>query len=342
MLYRESVFPRHVRWVMKIPKVSIIIPVFNGSDFLREAIDSALAQTYQSTEVVVINDGSNDGGATERIALSFGKRIRYFKKANGGVASALNLAIEEMSGEYFSWLSHDDLYCREKVAKEVSALEELNVPEAVIYSDYSVFSKDPDDDHPVRLQGVSANDFRFWLTVENRLHGCTLLIPRSAFATVGGFREDLQTTQDYDLWFRMAKSIPFVHIPELLVKARSHENQGSLRLASKALSECNALLSGFVRELEPRELTSATGRSLAQSYRVVASSLTSRGFFEAGQVASRFADEHSSPLQRLTYCYLDPLSAWLYRAALRVYRTLPRSVKAGLKRFTLDRSRLRD
>ena len=71
---------------------------------MREAIDSALAQTYERVEVIVVNDGSTDG--TEQIALSYGERIRYFRKENGGVSSALNLGIKEMKGEYFSWLSH--------------------------------------------------------------------------------------------------------------------------------------------------------------------------------------------------------------------------------------------
>ncbi|MDR1982842.1 MAG: glycosyltransferase family 2 protein [Holosporaceae bacterium] len=90
------------------PLVSMVTPVYNGSNYMREAIDSALAQTYKNIEIIVVNDGSTDN--TEDIALSYGDKIRYFKKENGGVASALNLAIENMKGKYFSWLSHDDAY----------------------------------------------------------------------------------------------------------------------------------------------------------------------------------------------------------------------------------------
>ena len=85
-----------------MPLVSIIIPVYNGSNYLAEAIDSALNQTYDNCEIIVINDGSNDNGATERIAKSYGNKIKYYSKENGGVASALNFGINMMEGEYFS------------------------------------------------------------------------------------------------------------------------------------------------------------------------------------------------------------------------------------------------
>ncbi len=78
------------------PLVSIVIPVYNGSNYMREAIDSALAQSYERVEVIVVNDGSTDD--TEQIALSYGERIRYFRKENGGVSSALNLGIKGNEG----------------------------------------------------------------------------------------------------------------------------------------------------------------------------------------------------------------------------------------------------
>ena len=75
------------------PLVSIIIPVYNGGNYLSEAVESALGQTYTNCEVLVVNDGSDDQGATARIAASYGDRIRYFEKENGGVASASELLI---------------------------------------------------------------------------------------------------------------------------------------------------------------------------------------------------------------------------------------------------------
>lgn len=269
------------------PKVSIVIPVYNGSDFLGEAIDSALAQTYRNIEIVVVNDGSQDDGKTERVALSYGSRIRYFSKPNGGVASALNMAIREMTGEYFSWLSHDDLYSTSKIEREIEALSKLDRDGTIIYCDYSVFSTDPERAIPVRLKSVPPEQFRYWITVENALHGCTLLIPKVAFEECGGFNEALRTTQDYDLWFRLAERYRFVHIPEVLVKARNHPEQGSIKLAGTALEECNALLSGFVTSLSGSELASATQRAPVTVYAEIAASLWRRGFQQAGRSAAR-------------------------------------------------------
>lgn len=264
-------------------KVSIVIPVFNGSNYLREAIDSALAQTYPNIEIVVVNDGSSDNGETERIALSYSDKIRYFSKKNGGVASALNLAIEKMSGDYFSWLSHDDLYCPEKVETQMCALAGMANPRAIAYGDHAVFYDNAADAEEVRLPPVPPNQFRYFITVNNILHGCTLLIPRAAFDECGRFNEALRTTQDYDLWFRMAEKYQFIHIPGVLVKARCHGDQSSTRMKSSALKESNELLSDFVRKLSESELVAATHsrRTPSLAYASIAASFRMRGFSDA-------------------------------------------------------------
>ena len=118
------------------PLVSIVIPVYNGANYMKEAIDSALNQTYPNCEVIVVNDGSNDNGATEKIALSYGDRIRYIKKENGGVATAVNRGIKEMKGEYFSWLSHDDYYYPQKIEKQIEAIEKSGDKTAIAHSNF--------------------------------------------------------------------------------------------------------------------------------------------------------------------------------------------------------------
>jgi glycosyltransferase involved in cell wall biosynthesis len=81
----------------ELPLVSIIIPVYNGSKYLEDAILSAVNQTYTNVEILVINDGSNDNGSTAAIAHRFSSKISYFEKVNGGVSSALNFGISKMT-----------------------------------------------------------------------------------------------------------------------------------------------------------------------------------------------------------------------------------------------------
>ena len=206
------------------PLVSVVIPVYNGENYLKEAIDSALAQTYEPIEVLVVNDGSKD--KTEEIALSYGDRIRYFSKENGGVSTALNMGIANMRGEYFSWLSHDDLYKPEKITLEIAALSED--PMRIVYSDYAVIDKDGATIATMDIAGKYPNaDLTFGLfpILRQVLNGCSLLIHRSHFTRAGMFDERLRVTQDYDLWFKMFRGVELLFVNEPLVMQREHGSQ---------------------------------------------------------------------------------------------------------------------
>lgn len=209
------------------PLISIIIPVYNGENYLKDAIDSALSQTYKNIEVVVVNDGSIDN--TEEIAKSYGDKIRYFKKENGGVATALNLAIKESKGEYISWLSHDDLYMENKIEKQVEKLKALENRNSIIFSNSILFYPDGREVLcNVRNSGYIFDNKESIITLlfSSGLHGCSLLIPKAAFKKCGYFDENLKTTQDYDLWFKFIKcGYPFVLVDDYLVRGRQHEMQ---------------------------------------------------------------------------------------------------------------------
>lgn len=217
------------------PLVSIVIPVYNGSNFMEEAIDSALNQTYKNIEIIVINDGSNDNGKTEKIALSYGDKIRYYSKENGGVATALNLGIDKMKGDYFSWLSHDDLYLPKKVEKQVDAIDVNNNKEIIVCGS-TLIDKDRNSIPSARkyrnLGKVSGKEM--FVNIFNRnkaFHGCGLLIPKIAFEESGKFN-DLKYMQDIECWARMMiKEFSFVFIDESLVNVRVHSEQGQYKLS---------------------------------------------------------------------------------------------------------------
>lgn len=245
------------------PLVSIVIPVYNGANYMREAIDSALAQTYGNLEVLVVNDGSRDNGETERIAQSYGDKIRYFAKKNGGVATALNKGIREMRGEYFSWLSHDDVYLPHKIERQIAFMDQLELYDAVLYSDYSFVNGSGRSAGEQRLPGVPPDAVFQYLYLNQTLHGCTLLIPKSAFDEVGMFPEHLKTTQDYDLWLRLCRKRPFVHQAEILIQGRQHEAQGS-----RVMPEHGPEIRDFYKQFLPDWLEIALkGRTPAEAVR---------------------------------------------------------------------------
>lgn len=228
------------------PKVSIVIPAYNAANYLSQAIDSALAQTYKNIEIIVVNDGSKDDGATRKVAESYGNKIIYIEKENGGSSSAMNTGITNMTGDWFSWLSHDDLYYPNKIQAEIDFLNTLdidfeNVDE--IQRHICVASADLIDADGHVIQRFSAkkiaetnrkinqHDGNLLLIAEPiqaGFHGCSCLIHRKAFENVGGFNEKLRLLNDMELWFRFYSNEYIIHyLPMVLVQGRVHSKQVS-------------------------------------------------------------------------------------------------------------------
>jgi len=235
-----------------LPLVSIVIPVFNGQDYILESIESAITQTYQNIEVIVVNDGSTDN--TESILQPYFDRIRYFKKENGGVSSALNLAIEKMNGEYFSWLSHDDLYLKNKISSQISFIEKLNNKEIVLYGDYKIL-------YDFGFFKISRRKYfnhkhlmlkPAYALLRGCLNGITMLIPKKILITNGWFDEELSCVQDYDYWSRLIFQYDFIHLRGPNAVTRIHSRQVT-KTNHKCLAEGNKFWTSIIKKI-PNEV----------------------------------------------------------------------------------------
>jgi len=264
------------------PKVSIVIPVYNGSNYLREAIDSALAQTYGNIEVIVVNDGSNDDGATDAIARSYGVKIRYFVKENGGVSSALNLAIHEMKGVYFSWLSHDDTYSPNKLEFQVKYIQNHSFPDIVgccfeeineageITSNYST---------KTIIHVTNGSDvLNYWI------YGCSLLISKTILQNAGLFNENNRTTQDLEMWMKIVHSSTAITLlPDMLCQRRHHREMGTYTLRPDVIHDIEVffkeLLSRYPLEFFSEHNSYLTRRNKAQIYDMLGEQARHRGAF---------------------------------------------------------------
>ena len=228
------------------PKISIVIPAYNASNYLAEAIDSALAQTYDNFEIIVVNDGSPDEGATRAVAEKYGDKIRYFEKENGGSSSALNRGIKEMQGEWFSWLSHDDLYKEDKLKEQVKLLNQLYekgeaLENHILFTGSELINAQRKVIRTPKERGL-LNEARLVDSITNNkyliaeptrynFHGCGCLIHKSALDKMGGFDEKLRLINDVDLWYRLYENGYKLHyIPKVLVQGRVHARQLSTQI----------------------------------------------------------------------------------------------------------------
>jgi glycosyltransferase involved in cell wall biosynthesis len=225
------------------PLVTIVIPVFNGSNYLKEAVDSALAQTYTNLEIIVVNDGSQDNGLTEAIALAYGDRIRYFSKQNGGTSTALNIGIQNMRGDYFCWLSHDDLYHPECVEAQIKTLADLDEKTTITMTDlctmdenYRIMCADTDYSFHIKEWPLRA-EARLHPIIYMKLHGCQIMFHRSVFERVGLFDEEMLVAQDFEFFARAFREFPHVLIPRVLGTARDSSNRQGRRSASMGSEE---------------------------------------------------------------------------------------------------------
>lgn len=238
--------------IIDMPLVSIIIPVYNGSNYLEEAINSALNQTYENIEIIVINDGSKDDGQTEKICLKYKNEIKYYYKDNGGISSALNLGIEKMKGQYFSWLSHDDLYDPNKIMIQMSILSKYNYDHNIVVSANAnlinshgkVIRKGTRNS----LKFLNSGQFFFSLLKKN-INGCSLLIHRSKLIEIKGFKIKYKYIQDFIAWVELSlNNASLIKTGKVLVSTRIHREQQTIKISNLYSSEVDKFIDVIIEQ----------------------------------------------------------------------------------------------
>ncbi|MCI8647526.1 MAG: glycosyltransferase [Firmicutes bacterium] len=250
------------------PKVSVVIPVYNGANYLGNAIESILSQTYKNFEIILVNDGSNDEGRTKNIAKRYEGNIRYYEKENEGVASALNMGIRKMTGDYFAWLSHDDQFIHTKLSDQIQAIMDSGDTNTIAQGNYLLCNNE--------LQKCVATDFEKYYTKEQisrplflffwgEIHFSSFLFHRNHFQRVGLFDESLLTAQDNDFIFRLLRGQKTVFVQRPVSKVRLHGESGTNRLKSVVDAENRSLYLNMAKKLSLEEMEELAG-SKSQVY----------------------------------------------------------------------------
>lgn len=227
------------------PKVSVIIPAFNSAPFIAETIQSVLAQTYGNFEIIVVDDGSTD--TTLDVLNEFGDQITALTKANGGPASARNLAIRNASGKYIAFLDADDLWTPEKLTEQVAFLE-AHPEVGLTYAEALMFDEVGGEKQIRGKIGFTGETSFCHLLLGDHIPNSTVLMRRNCVDTIGWLNErrDLIAVEDYEYWLRLAKAFPIRAIAKPLAYYRVHAHnlmgkgdniEKSLRLPLRVLEE---------------------------------------------------------------------------------------------------------
>ncbi len=199
--------------------ISVIMPVYNGEKYLREAIDSILSQTYSDFEFIIINDCSTD--STEEIILSYSdNRIVYIKnEKNMGVAATLNRGLDIAKGEYIARMDADDISLPKRFEKQIGFMEKhKNVAVCGTWVEFfgaanSVF-KNP----------ISKEETKVSLLFNSCIAHPTAMI-RTNIAQCYKYDSEYEGLEDYELWYRISLEYDITNIPDVLLKYRIHKEQ---------------------------------------------------------------------------------------------------------------------
>jgi len=236
----------------RTPEISVIIPSYNYAHLIRESLDSALAQTFTDTEIIVVDDGSTD--QTREVLAPYLDRITYHFQQNQGLAAARNTGTRLARGKFITYLDADDIWYPDNLRIKHEIL--TRYPElGGVFSDFLIFSSlgvshergtkvlypffgrtgqafgdifqhtsevRIDGERSARVFYGNAFDSLFW---GNFILPTTMLVNRSCIQKVGDFRSHMRNQEDYEYWLRFSRHYPLAYVDEVLARYRRHPQQ---------------------------------------------------------------------------------------------------------------------
>ena len=307
------------------PRISVIIPVYNGADFIGEAIESVLAQEYPAHEILVIDDGSTDN--TPTVLKGFGNKIIQKRIPNSGPSGARNEALKLVTGDWIAFLDADDLWFKHKLKKQVEAV--IKYPEVgFVCCDYAVrydFLKFRMVRHHSILKNTREMNFdtplvrdAFELLIKENFVGTpsAFIVKKSVADAVGFFSRLYPNSQDFDYQLRAALVTPFLILSEVLFYKRTHGGNISANKLKHYSGHKQILLDTWSAHralIKERRLVPVLRRSIAATDYHYGDS-----YFDAGQKARAFGIyvrallEDPSPRNVITFgwiCFKKSLRA---------------------------------
>lgn len=224
-------------------KVSIVLPTYNGSKYLKQAIESCLGQTHKNIELIIVNDCSTDN--TRDIIASFDdNRIIYLEnKENLGIANALNKGFGQVTGQYLTWTSDDNYYHENAIEAMLNNIHDADF----VYAGYKILDGDNNLIKEIPARPLWKMDFK-------NIIGACFLYKREVYEKTGEFKKELFLAEDYEYWLRVRQNFRIKPIDQILYSYRLHKNslsgknkkQGRVAKAAYAASKPYVSLLGKI------------------------------------------------------------------------------------------------
>lgn len=272
---------------------SIIIPVYNGENFVSEAIESAISQIGVNSEIIVIDDGSTDN--TINIIRGFGDRVTLYEQKNSGVSVARNYGASKANGQYLAFLDADDVWLPTKLKKQE---EKLNKSFDLVYTNRLNIGQTGDlPEVHSEICGMPEGDIFEELLGGNFITNSSVVVKKTVYENIGGYDEELLTCEDWALWLKISACHHIGVCLEPLVKYRFHEGGKSRNYKRQAIT----------REKIIRSIL-ATPRGLELSRRASAK------IWSKTHRTSAWASASSGDVMMSLSCYLKALACWPFDA----------------------------
>ena len=238
---------------MTTPRVSILMPVYNVASYLREAMDSMLAQTYTDFELIVLDDCSPDNSAEILDTYTDPRIVRYRGEKNVGLSNVLNVGMQLARGEYIARMDSDDLSTPERLAVQVAYLDAH--PEIDLCScGMELFGAKQE----VWVRENNPEDVKITALFYSPILHASSVWRRVSFERAGlRFQQEMVPAEDYDMWTRaMAAGLQLVNIPQVMYKYRIHPSQVTMQTDRTARKD---------KEVKAKYLTAIFGAELAEN-----------------------------------------------------------------------------
>jgi glycosyltransferase involved in cell wall biosynthesis len=210
---------------MHQPLVSVIIPLYNAAKFIRETVESVLAQSWQNIEVIIVDDGSTDGGGDiVQELVRADARVSYVRQANQGVSVARNAGTTRASGLFIAYLDADDVWLRDNIKLKLEKLLSDNSI-GLVHSDGEIIgtSVSATPQYVKGKDGLLLEGLLAWRETQIPAPS-SIVLPRDVVVRVGGFDARLSTSADYEFFLRVAEKFKVARVPVVTWRYRMHEN----------------------------------------------------------------------------------------------------------------------